>query len=663
LKYNPYNVIKKPILILFTIIIIFTLIMQNSIGQNIEKKIINENKINNNINITKYFQETKLQENYSYVIITDESLEDSTIFFKNWKELLGYSVKIVNTSWIYSNYNGSDEQVKIRNFLIDKYLVWGIEYLLIIGSNDLIPMRNCYNVFTGDNNLSTDYYYADLNSNWDSDGDGLYAEYNEDENPDFIAEILVGRIPLDEPNKVKQFCQKTINYEKDQGDWKKKTLLIGAITNFENEVGLGQDKTDCASLMEMLWDDIYQPNGFSRITMYEQNGLEPSDFNSDYPLTRDNLLTYISEGYGIINWGSHGLSNSSIRKWWENDYNINFVPDINEIEREYYITSSDSFILNDEKPSVIFSCSCSNSDPNDPNNLGTSLIENGAVIFIGATEYSYYNYGWDHKNDGGSMTIDYYFFDNYINQQKTCGKAFYDTLFNCWNDRDIPSIYENMLVFNLFGDPSISLDTYPGISIPDNPIKPSGQESIMQNINYSYSSYSQDQENNQIYYLWDWGDRIQEIYGPYESEDIIEIEHKWNKPGDYRIKVKAINIIGGESSWSEPLIVHVKGPILKIEEINGGLFNIYSDIINTGDAEANNIEWKISIYGGSILLGRYSSGTISNIQPGEKTTINSGIILGIGLPSIIIIEINISDYNSDIEIISADILLFIIKIN
>lgn len=655
MKYRLNNIINKKILFLLILIFMLMLPIQNSIGQNIE--------IKKNNNVEKNFQVTNSIDNYNYIIITNESLEDSVIFFKNWKELLGYTVKIVNISWIYSNYGGFDEQEKIRNFLIDKYQIWGIEYLLIIGSNDLIPMRNCYNIFSSDNNLSTDYYYADLNSNWDSDGDRRYAEFSDDDKPDFYAEIIVGRIPLDEPTKVKQFCQKTINYEKDQGDWKKKTLLIGAITNFANEVGLGQDKTDCADLMELLWADVYQPNGYSRISMYEQDGLEPSDFTSDYPLTRENLLQYISEGYGIINWGSHGLSNSSLRKWWESDNNINRVPDINEIKREYYITSSDSYILNDEKPSIIFSCSCSNSDPKDQNNLGQSLLENGAVIFIGATEFSYYNYGWNHQNDGGSMTIDYYFFDNYINLEKTCGKAFYDTLFNCWNDRNIPSIFENMLVFNLFGDPSISEETYPGISIPNSPTKPSGQESIMQNINYSYYSIATDQENNQIYYLWDWGDGNQEIYGPYESGEIIQIEHKWEKPGDYRIQLKSINIIGIESSWSEPLIIHVKGPILEIEDINGGLFNINSDIRNTGDAEANEVEWKISIYGGSILLGRYSSGTISNIQPGDKTTINSGIIYGIGLPSIIMVEIDIADYNSDIEIISADILLFIIKIN
>jgi len=658
LKYRINNII---IILFIIIILLIPMNFQNSIGQNIKNEIYaneiyhynmekNENKVNTN-------------ESNNYIIITNKSLEESIIFFKNWKELLGFSVKIINTTWIYSNYGGYDEQEQIRNFLIDKYDEWGIEYLLIIGSNELIPMRNCYSTFTSDNNIYTDYYYADINSDWDSDNDGLYAEFSDDEKPDFFAEIFVGRIPLDDPDKIKDFCQKTINYEQDNGEWKKKTLLIGAITNFKNEVGLGQDTTDCAMLMEKLWMDIYQPNGFSRTTMYEQDGLKPSNINSTYPLTRDNVLEYLPESYGIINWGGHGLSNSSLRKWWENDYNINGVPDINEIKREYYITSSDTYLIDNEKPSIIFSCSCSNSDPKDPNNLGTSIIQNGAVIFIGATEYSYYNFGWKNKNDGGSMTIDYYFFENLINLKKTSGESLFDTLYNCWNDKTIPSIYENMLVFNLYGDPSVSLKTYPGIPHPITPIKPSGQVKINQNTNYSYSIKTDNNYNYTLFYLIDWGDKTQkELIGPFESQEIIEATHRWKKPGNYRIKVKAVNIIGFESTWSVPLIIQVKGPILEIEEINGGLFKINTEIRNTGDVEANDIEWKISIYGGSILLGRYSSGIISNIQPGEKTGIESGIVYGIGLPSVITVEVDIFDYNSDIEIQSADIILFIIKI-
>ena len=58
-------------------------------------------------------------ENANYVIITTSDLEDAVKEFKTWKEYPGFSVEIVNISWISDNYNGKDLQEQIRNFLID----------------------------------------------------------------------------------------------------------------------------------------------------------------------------------------------------------------------------------------------------------------------------------------------------------------------------------------------------------------------------------------------------------------------------------------------------------------------------------------------------------------------------------------------------------------
>ena len=55
--------------------------------------------------ISKYYNPTSPSyplATYDYVIITTSSLENSINFFKNWKELIGYSVKVVNKSWISS---------------------------------------------------------------------------------------------------------------------------------------------------------------------------------------------------------------------------------------------------------------------------------------------------------------------------------------------------------------------------------------------------------------------------------------------------------------------------------------------------------------------------------------------------------------------------------
>jgi hypothetical protein len=604
----------------------------------------------------------KLNESYDYVIITTEALENSLQFFKNWKEHIGYSVKIVNLNWINQNYSGFDSQEKIRNFLIDNYASWGIEFVLIVGSHNTIPMRYCIKSSSNDDAIPTDYYYADLTGNWDRDGDRIYGEQYEDD-PDFIADVFVGRIPFDSKEIVQKICKKTIDFEQDDNPWKNNILLLGALINLNNEVGLGQPETDSAYLMEILWDNIFSDNGFSRTTMYEKEGLAPTDFACDYPLNRENVLNNWFDGYGIVVWGSHGSAEEAFQRVWLHDNNLNNVPDLNEITRDPFLTSYDNMLLNDDKPSIIFSCACRNSDPENPNNMGNLFLENGAVSFIGATYEAFYYYGWDDINDGGSISISYYFFDFLINEMQTVSESMFNSQLFLWNNEDIPKVYENMFVYSVYGDPSVSMETYDDIIPPNTPDKPFGLDLLSTYEDYAFSTVATDDEDHQIYYTWDWGDgNFSEYIGPYNSGDTIEFQHMWKVPGDYMIRVRTVGIVGDESSWSEPLIVHVKGPVIEIESITGGL-KVNAVVKNIGDAEAINVEWNISFYGGSIIFGKFSSGIISSIPPGGKETVISKFIYGFGFPTVILVQAGIAGGSSDMQVQSADIMMIFIRIN
>ena len=128
----------------------------------------------------------KNSEGYDYVIITTNNLENSVLSssFINWKESLGFNIKIVKiTDLIIQEQQGNDIQAKIRNFLREYYQIWGINYVLIVGDHETIPMRYCYpdpenhnfDIYSWSNGgeVPTDYYYADLslsdNESWDSD--------------------------------------------------------------------------------------------------------------------------------------------------------------------------------------------------------------------------------------------------------------------------------------------------------------------------------------------------------------------------------------------------------------------------------------------------------------------------------------------------------------
>ena len=97
-------------------------------------------------------------------------------------------------------------------------------------------------------------------------------------------------------------------------------------------------------------------------------------------------------------------------------------------------------------------------------------------------------------------------------------------------------------------------DTQP----PNKPSKPNG-ESIGENgKSYYYQTSTIDPEEDNIYYLFDWGDKTDSGWqGPYQSGEICNISHIWNEEGSYEIRVKAKDTYEMESEWSDPLEVNM----------------------------------------------------------------------------------------------------------
>ena len=102
---------------------------------------------------------------------------------------------------------------------------------------------------------------------------------------------------------------------------------------------------------------------------------------------------------------------------------------------------------------------------------------------------------------------------------------------------------------------------------PEKPARPVGQVEGKIRREYTFSTHTTDFEEDQIYYLWDWGDgSSSEWLGPHNSGDTCQTVHKWKKQGEYNVKVKAKDEHGKESSWSDSLIVTM--PKNKIGNIN-----------------------------------------------------------------------------------------------
>jgi len=90
---------------------------------------------------------------------------------------------------------------------------------------------------------------------------------------------------------------------------------------------------------------------------------------------------------------------------------------------------------------------------------------------------------------------------------------------------------------------------------PNAPARPTGVSSGKIGMQYTYKTSTTDPDGDEVYYQWDWGGNISGWLGPFASGEIASVQHTWEVKGTYEIKVKAKDIQGLESSWSDPLPV------------------------------------------------------------------------------------------------------------
>ena len=93
---------------------------------------------------------------------------------------------------------------------------------------------------------------------------------------------------------------------------------------------------------------------------------------------------------------------------------------------------------------------------------------------------------------------------------------------------------------------------------PAQPTKPIGPTLGVWYIDYTYTSTTTEPDNEQIYYLFYWGDGSNSGWiGPYNSGDTGSASHNWSILGTYNVTVKAKDTWGATSIRSEPLTVVV----------------------------------------------------------------------------------------------------------
>ncbi|MFW6121888.1 MAG: PKD domain-containing protein, partial [Petrotogales bacterium] len=211
---------------------------------------------------------------------------------------------------------------------------------------------------------------------------------------------------------------------------------------------------------------------------------------------------------------------------------------------------------------------------------------------------------------------------------------------------------------NIGSNISLNISNQP----PEDPQKPSGPEEGVTGVDFTFTTSTTDPEGEQVYYMFDWDDNTSTDWvGPYDSGAMGEASHAWAEPGEYNIKVKAMDINGSESDWSEPLLINImQAPLMDIGLINGGLFKVSVVIKNMGEVDATEVSWSITLDGG-VWIGKETSGTEIIPAFGEKT-VNSKLILGFGATTVVVTA-EVPEGISDTRSQNGKIFLFIIKVN
>ena len=228
----------------------------------------------------------------AYLIISNPPFD--TVFGRlaDWKTKKGIPARVRTVDWILTNYTGEDDAACIRNY-IKTLPDSNIQYVLLGGDTYMIPCRFAYAmtcsafIWNREDSLPCDLYYADLQGDWNYDGDGLYGEVEDSIN--LYPDLSVGRAPVSSIAEAQNFVDKILAYEKNPPqDYLDNALLLAEVL-WQNPF------TDQAIHKNRMEEESFPPS-LTVTKLYETLGNE----------NRQTVMTAIRNGQNLINHDGHG---------------------------------------------------------------------------------------------------------------------------------------------------------------------------------------------------------------------------------------------------------------------------------------------------------------------------------------------------------------------
>ncbi len=491
-------------------------------------------------------------DSYDLVIISPKCYSDEIQPLIEHKNNHNIKTFLKITEEIYDEYQGRDEAEQIKYFIKDAREEYRINFVLIIGRADMVPTRYTHIYYSGDFEYPTpthwvfasDFYYADIYdengsfSSWDNNGNGVYAEYAWDGNYDtldFKHDVYVGRLPCNNEQEVNSCVQKIRTYETTQA-WSQQW--------FTNIVCIAGDSLPGDE------ENIDEGEYVQRQVINIMQGFIPEKIWASLDKLHSplNINEAINNGAGFVFFNGHGLHDS----WATHPHNSN-----SWIPPGLYSLDDINVLTNGEKLPIIISDACYHCQYDMYNDcFAWSFVRNpqgGAIAFIGGsdTDLGYPGTAIIQKGiERLCLEISHMYMKGCSFLGFLIGDAIDKYTDGEMDEVDIITVLQN----HLFGDPTLRIS---GTSrSPLTPEPPCGATSGKINTDYSYVVETVDPEGDDVYYLFDWGDSTaSEWIGSFDSGAPCNVTHRWETQGSFQIRVRAKDVHGLQSEWSNPLEV------------------------------------------------------------------------------------------------------------
>ena len=297
------------------------------------------------------------------VLSPGEAVSFAMESYLDGRRAAGYSVDVHDLPSILGD--GPWTPHDIRGWLVEHYLDGGLRYLILAGDVESIPMLSTHSFDGG--KTKTDYYYADLEGDWDANRNGIWGEGFGDE-IDWIPEFIHARIPSADPAEILGVLQRSEEFAAAAGKHLSHDLLLAGTIAIPGESGMFQNMVSGLLLGEgvtttrhydtsmfhlgKLWVPLFPDRVYRRMSIVE--GWNRTDCRMVYDVSHGN---------------SRGISGCDFSE-------------LSELDAKY--------------PAAFVAAACATSTPlGSRHNFSEELmLVHGHPLIVGSTDVVYPNLAW-----------------------------------------------------------------------------------------------------------------------------------------------------------------------------------------------------------------------------------------------------------------------------